>query len=323
MGFRRDLLACGGFLALLLLLPHLLANDYYVSVLILGCLAAMVAVGLNLLIGFAGQISLGHAAFVGIGAYASGLLTAQAGWPVLPAILCAVAITVASAWLIGIPTLKLSGHYLAMATLGFGIIVSIVFNEAVDLTGGPSGFVGIPRLELLGFTFDTDLSYYRLLAALLAVQMLVFQNIIRSRAGRALRAIHTAEAAARCMGVDVAGAKLFVFTLSAGAAGLSGALYAHYLEFVAPSSFGFLHSVQYIVMVVLGGMGNAWGAILGAFFLTALPEFLRAFEDVETLLYGAILILSMMFLPEGMAGGFQKLWTRLATRRRAKEAGHG
>lgn len=323
MGFKRDLAACGGFLLLLLVLPHLLANDYYVSVLILGCLAAMTAVGLNLLIGYAGQISLGHAAFVGLGAYVSGLLATQGGWPVLPAILCAVAVTVLAAWLIGIPTLKLSGHYLAMATLGFGIIVSIVFNEAVELTGGPSGFVGIPRLELLGYAFDTDISYYRLLAVLLAAQMLVFQNIIRSRMGRALRAIHTAEAAARCMGVDVAGAKLFVFTLSAGAAGLSGALYAHYLEFVAPSSFGFLHSVQYIVMVVLGGMGNAWGAILGAFFLTALPEFLRAFEDIETILYGAILILSMMFLPTGLMGGLTKLWGRLRAGRSATEAGNG
>jgi branched-chain amino acid transport system permease protein len=322
MGFRRDLAACGGFLLLLLVLPHLLANDYYISVLILGCLAAMTAVGLNLLIGYAGQISLGHAAFVGLGAYVSGLLTTQAGWPVLPAVLCAVVVTAACAWLIGIPTLKLSGHYLAMATLGFGIIVSIVFNEAVELTGGPSGFVGIPRLELFGYAFDTDISYYRLLAVVLAAQMLIFQNIIRSRMGRALRAIHTAEAAARCMGVDVAGAKLFVFTLSAGAAGLSGALYAHYLEFVAPSSFGFLHSVQYIVMVVLGGMGNAWGAILGAFFLTALPEFLRAFEDVETILYGAILILSMMFLPEGLVGGLAKLWGRVRAKR-SGEAGHG
>lgn len=312
LGFSRDVMAVAAFLGILLLLPSLLTNEYYVSVLILACFAAMTAVGLNLLIGYAGQISLGHAAFVGIGAYATAILTAHFGLPVLPSICIAVILTAACAWLIGIPTLKLSGHYLAMATLGFGIIVGIVFNEAVSWTGGPSGYVGIPRLEVFGFYVDSDLDYYRLMSVLLALQMFIFLNLIRSRTGRALQAIHTSEAAARCMGVDVARAKLFVFVLSAGFAGLSGALYAHYLEFIAPSSFGFLHSVQYIVMVVLGGMGNAWGAVAGAFFLTALPEFLRAFEDVEIMLYGAILILCMMFMPSGIFGGLAKLMARLS-----------
>jgi len=206
-----------------------------------------------------------------------------------------------------VPTLKLHGHYLAMATLGFGIIVYIVFNETTWLTGGPSGFVGIPRLSLLGFTFESDLSYYYLVGLVLALVLLLSANLIDSRMGRALRAIHTSERAAQAAGIDIARYKLFIFVLSAAYAGVAGVLYAHYLMFVAPSSFGFMFSVLLIVMVVLGGMANIWGAVAGAVFLTVLPEFLRAFHEIEIVLYGLILVLCMIFLPEGLAGGAARL----------------
>ncbi len=295
------------FLAALLAAPTLAGNDYYVSVLILCCINAMVAAGLNLLLGFAGQISLGHAAFYGLSAYATAVATATYGLPAEAGIAIAIVLVAAVAFLIGIPTLKLSGHYLAMATLGFGVIVYIFFNEAIELTGGPSGFVGIPRLTLLGYSFDSDIAYYRLCAAVLAVIVLLSRNLVDSRLGRALRAIHTSEKAAQTMGVDIARYKLFVFVLSAVYAAVAGALYAHYLCFAAPSSFSFLFSVELVTMVVLGGMNSLWGSVAGAFFLTMLPEFLRAFENIEVLLFGLILLVCMMYLPDGLVGGFERL----------------
>lgn len=295
----------------MLILPWCLTNEYYVNVLIISGLNAIVAVGLNLLLGFAGQISLGHAAFYGLAAYTTSILTTTYNLPIIAGILAGIVLVGLVAYLIGIPTLKLSGHYLAMATLGFGIIVYIFFNETIELTGGPSGFVGIPRLSLFGYSFDSDLSYYYLVVFVLAIVLMFSLNLIRSRIGRALRAIHTSEKAAQISGIDIARYKLFIFVLSAILAGIAGVLYAHYLEFIAPSSFGFNHSVLLVTMVVLGGMTNVWGAVAGAFFLTMLPEFLRAFENIEFLLYGFILIVCMMFLPEGIVGGIQKLVRKL------------
>jgi len=314
MGMRTIFAQTGLLLAALLALPHLLTNDYYLTALIFCGINAIIAAGLNLLLGYAGQISLGHAAFYGLGAYATAVATATFGLPVEAGIGLAVLLTAVVALAIGIPALKLSGHYLGMATLGFGVIVNIVFNEAVDLTGGPSGFVGIPRLALCGVAFDDDLSYYYLVSGVLTLVVFFSLNLIGSRMGRALRAIHTSEKAAQVMGIDIARYKLFVFVLSAVFAAVAGALYAHYLTFVAPSSFGFLFSVELITMVVLGGMASMWGAVAGAFFLTVLPELLRVFENIEVLIFGAILVACMMFLPDGIAGGAARL-TRLAKAR--------
>lgn len=314
LGKTPDLLRVAAFALLLAVAPRLLGNDYYVSVMTLSALNAIIALGLSLLLGYAGQISLGHAAFFGIGAYGAAIASATWGWPVWAADLFAVLLTAAVALVIGWPTLKLKGHYLAMATLGFGVIVYIVLNETVELTGGPSGFTGVPKFSAFGRTLADDRDYYALSAGLLCLLLVVAFNLIRSRTGRALRALHVSEQAARAVGVDVSSHKLFVFTLSAVFAGLAGVVYAHYLGFVAPASFGFHFSVQLITMVVLGGMGSAWGAIFGAYFLTSLPEFLRVFEHIDILVYGAILTLCMMFLPEGLAGGLSMSREWLAER---------
>jgi len=297
------------FFGLLMMAPALLPNNYYLTILILGCLHAMNAVGLCLLVGHAGQISLGHAGFYGLGAYTSSYLSTTVGLSVGLSMLSGVALTVVVSILVGLPSLKLKGHYLAMATLGFGIILSILFTETVDITGGPSGFVGIPRLSLFGFELRKDVTLYRAVAVMLCFIVWLSFNLLHSRVGRALRALHTSERAAEAMGVDIARYKLLVFVLSAAFSSIAGVLYAHYLTFIAPSSFGFMFSVELIVMVVLGGMISVPGAIVGAFFVTVLPEFLRAFENIEVLLFGAILILCMMFLPDGMAGGWNRLWS--------------
>lgn len=306
--------------------PLALPNEYYINILILGAINALIALGLNLLLGYAGQISLGHAAFFGLSAYATAFATARMGLPIPVGMGLGVSLSALVAWLIGMPTLRLRGHYLAMATLGFGIIVHIVMNETVEVTGGPSGFVGIPRLALFGYAFDSDRAYYYFTAAVLALAALFSLNLIDSRLGRALRAIHTSERAAQTAGVDIAGYKLFVFVLSAVFAGVAGVLYAHFLSFVAPSSFGFHFSVQLVVMVVLGGMASVWGAMAGAFFLTALPEALRGFEEVDILVYGGILVACVMYMPMGMAGAAAGVWRRIGRWRRGKsgrgEGGH-
>lgn len=310
-----------GFLLLLLALPHMLTNDYYVSVLLLSVFHAIIAVGLNLLMGYAGQISLGHAAFYGLAAYTSAIATSTFMLPIWAGGLIALALVCVVAFLIGIPTLKLSGHYLGMATLGFGVIVFIVLNESVELTGGPSGFVGIPRLELFGYTFASDISYYYFSVVVLSLVVLASLHLIRSRTGRALRALHTSEKAAQTCGIDIARYKLMVFVISALFAGLAGVLYAHYLSFVAPSSFSFMFSVVLVTMVVLGGMSSIWGAVAGAFFLTILPQFLHVFEKFEVLIFGSILVLSMMFMPNGLAGALEKGWRLLRRRSLASDAG--
>lgn len=319
MAYTKDMLWLAGCFAVLMLLPLVVPNNYYLTVLLLGCLHAMNAVGLCLLVGHAGQISLGHAGFYGLSAYASAYLSTTVGLPVELSMLLAVALTMAVSVLVGLPSLKLSGHYLAMATLGFGIILSILFTESVEITGGPSGFVGIPRLRIGGVELDRDVSVYRVVVTVLCVLLWLAFNVMHSRVGRALRAVHTSEKAAQAMGVDVSRCKLFVFVLSAAFSAVSGALYAHYLTFIAPASFGFLFSVELIVMVVLGGMVSIPGAVIGAFFVTILPEFLRAFENVEIVLFGGILVSCMMFLPDGLAGGWRRIWERIKACRGAED----
>lgn len=303
---RGHHLGVAAFAAGVALTPLFLPNEYYLTVLIVAGFHTILTLGLNLLMGYAGQISLGHAAFYGIAAYATGVLTARFHWPVPAAILAGIVLVLAVAAGIAVPTLRLKGHYLAMGTLGFGIIVYIILNEATGLTGGPSGLTGIPKLTLGSISLASDLRFYYVVWGVVLLLFLLAQNLVRSRLGRALRAIHTSETAAAVLGVDTERYKIGVFILSALYAGVAGALYAHYVTFVSPGSFGFHASVQFVTMVVLGGMGSLWGAVAGAVFLTALPEFLRAIEDYDILLYGGLLILCMMFLPGGLAEGVER-----------------
>lgn len=306
-GERGHLLGIAAFAAGIAVLPVLLPNEYYLTVLIVAGFNTILALGLNLLMGYAGQISLGHAAFYGISAYTTGVLTATWRWPVPAGIAAGVLLVVLVAAAIAVPTLRLKGHYLAMGTLGFGIIVFIILNEATALTGGPSGFTGIPKLAVLGVVVSSDRAYYYVVWATVFLLFVLAQNLVRSRVGRALRGIHTSEAAAAVLGVDTERFKIGVFILSGFYAAVAGALYAHYVTFVSPGSFGFHASIQLVTMVVVGGMASLWGAVAGATFLTLLPEALRAIEDYDILAYGSMLILCMMFLPGGLAEGMGRL----------------
>lgn len=288
--------------AVALVLLAILRNPYYQGVLIFLGINLLITMGLSLLMGYAGQISLGQAAFFGIGAYTSGVLTAKLGVPMILAFPASISLTVLIAFLIGIPTLKLKGHYLAMATLGLGEIVYIVFNELISLTGGPSGFGEIPIIKIFGISLDTDTKFYIFLWAIVSFILFVSLNIIESKIGRALRALHKSEEISHTLGINTSKLKLGIFMLSAGYAALAGFLYAHYVTFLSPGTFSLNFSILLVTMVAVGGMENIWGAILGTVILTLLPEYLRFFKDFDILIYGSILMAIMLLRPEGLYG---------------------
>lgn len=317
---NRDLLKFIAFSLLILAAPLTFSGGYLMNVLVFVGIHTMLAIGLNLLLGYAGQISLGHAGFFGLGAYLSGILTTTYSWNAWLAMPVAAVCVGVLAFLIGFPILKLKGHYLAMATLGLGIIIYIVFNETVDLTGGPSGLSGIPNLKIGSLTFDSDVKNYYLIWSFTLVTVLLTLNLANSRVGRALRAIHDSEVAARVMGVNARLLKVQIFALSAVICSVAGSLYAHTMTFVSPASFGFNFSVELLTMVVIGGLGSIYGSFLGAALLTLLPEFLRAAHDYDIIIYGGLLMLMVMFMPGGLVRGVPDLLRKLFKKRGAGHA---
>ena len=293
----------------------------------------IVVVGLNLLMGYAGQISLGQACFYGIGAYVSAILSTMARrhdllpgiadtwwWPWL-AIVVAMIVTGGFAYLIGKPILGLRGMYLAMATLGLGVVMYTIFREGGGLTGGGDGIPGIPRLSIGNvFTFWPIERYYWLVWVATIAVIIIALNVVNSRVGRGLRAIESSEIAASTMGVDTASCKVQIFVLSAMMASLAGSLYAHFQAVVAPGTFGFVPSVELVCMAAVGGMASVWGAALGVTFFFLVKEVLRARMhqllgvggEYELIGYGIILIVVMIFMPQGLSfGGVKALqWLR-------------
>jgi branched-chain amino acid transport system permease protein len=281
------------------LLPFAFVNNYFYDVAILVGLNAIVCVGLNLLIGYAGQISLGHAGFFGLGAYGSALLASRYGWPPLVALTAASTGVALVAFVVARPILRLKGHYLAMATLGLGIIVSIVISTEDGVTGGPDG-MSVPPLTLLGFAVVGEHVWYWVVGACLLFAIWLALNLIESPAGRALRALHTSEVAAETIGIDCARYKTMVFVVSAVFAAVAGALTAHYSGFVTPAEASFLHSIELVTMVVFGGMASTFGAVVGAAVLTVLPQVLTLLKGYEMVVFGALMMLTMIFFPRGV-----------------------
>jgi branched-chain amino acid transport system permease protein len=280
--------------------PLFVKSTYFLLVLNMVGLNTIVVLGLNLLIGYAGQISLGHGAFYGMGAYFSGVLTATYGISPWISMVIAMVCTGFIAWVIGIPTLKLKGHYLVMATLGFNIIVSILLVEWDVVTGGPNGLPGIPYLAIGDFTFNSDREFYYLIWLFTFGAIILSMNLVYSRVGRALRAIHGGETAAHTFGVDVRKYKVKVFVLSAVFASVAGSLYAHYITFISPKSFDFMYSIQVVVMVIVGGMGSIWGSLFGSIAMTLLSEALAVVGKYNIIAFGLILVLVLIFVPEGL-----------------------
>lgn len=288
----------------------------------------ILALGLVLLAGYAGQISLGHTAFYACGAYASAILTLKQGWPPLAAMLAGAVVAAAIAFALGRPIFRLRGYYLAMATLGLLIIMAVILRQWRDVTGGPSGLPSVPAFAIGGWQVKGDLGYHYLVWGL-ALALLAFAlNLVHSRPGRALRALHASESAAAASGIDVHRAKSLVLVLSAVFASLAGSLYAHYVTVVNPRPFGFETMVALLTMLVIGGMGSIWGAPLGALLVGLLPELLRALAPgatsgetatYEQIAFGALLIGGAIGLREGLAPvlarGLGTLGRRLKRRR--------
>ncbi|WP_054030773.1 branched-chain amino acid ABC transporter permease [Desulfatitalea tepidiphila] len=297
---------CVGALFILLfpwVAGRLPAIEHYPDLMVFAGIYCLMTIGMSLLMGYAGQISLGHAAFYGIGAYASGILTTQYNLnPWLCILLGSVAAT-AVAVVVGAPSLRLRGHYLAMATLAFGIIVNIVFREEAEWTGGPDGMGGIPGLDIFGYSFDSIHKYYYLVWIVVAIAFFFTIRLIQSPTGRALRAIHASEAAASAMGIDISRSKIVVFAFSAILASVAGSLYAHYMNFINPSTFDTLFSIKLVIMIALGGMHTIWGAVVGSVLFAFLSfEWLHQFGEYEIVVYGLVLMMVTIYLPEGLVG---------------------
>lgn len=302
---RHDLI----FIALILLIPIIFSGrlSYYVSILAISGIYAIIVLGLHLLMGYAGQVSLGHAAFFAIGAYCSAILSTRYGFSPLLAFAPSVIITGTIAFFIGLPTLKLKEHYLAMATLGIGMIVySVVKADPFGLTGGITGISDIPPITVFGFATNSDKSQYYTIWTIAVILLIFSRNIADSGFGRALTAIHKSETTASVLGINVHRYKLQVFVLSGVYAGIAGCLYAHCspLFYLNPDDVcHILLSIKLLTMVVIGGMKHFWGAIAGAVGLSILPEILRMMgsllhgvgaTELEMAVYGMILITIMI-----------------------------
>jgi len=298
--YRRELIKKRDFLYLgaLVLLPVIWPGSLFLMG--LAGIYAIVALGLSLFLGYAGQISLGHAAFFGIGAYTTAILTTRYGVPSVGAFGASAVAATALAYIIGKPILKLKGYFLALATLGFGEIFLVIVREARGLTGGVSGIFGVPWFSAAGFTFDTSFKQYYLVWGVLIGLVLFAKNLVRSKMGRALLAVAASEDAAASVGINVARVKLGVFVISAAFAGLAGSLFASVMSTASPDAFGLGLSVLIVMMVIIGGMGTLYGPIFAAIFLTWLTDVLGAYQEYSLPLFGVVFILLLIFFPDGV-----------------------
>ncbi len=284
---------------LLLILPVFL-NDYYVDILSLAGLYALLAVGLNITVGYTGLLDLGYAGFYGIGAYTYALLSPFIGfWIGLP---LGGGVAALFGMILGLITLRLRGDYLAIVTLGFVQIVYLVLNNWDSVTNGPNGILGIRQPEVAGFILRRPIHFYYLVLILLGVVAMAVHRLVGSQIGRAWMAIREDSIAAEAIGIPTTQIKVLAFALGAGVAGIAGVFFAARYTFVSPESFNFLESVRILSMVVLGGMGSLPGAILGAALLTLLPEVLRGMANYRMLIFGAALVVMMLFRPQGLLG---------------------
>ncbi len=274
---------------------------YFLHLAILAGIYIILALSLNLIIGYAGQVSLGHAAFYGIGAYASTLTALNWHFPFPLAVLAAMLFTGACGLALGLPTLRLKEDYLAIVTLGFGVVIDIVMRN-LEITGGPDGIVGIPSPVILGLSFRPPSLYLLLVGLGVAFALLFTYLLVASYHGRALRAIRDHETTAQVMGINSPAYKVAIFALAAALAGLAGSLFAHYIKHINYESFGLHASILILCMVVLGGMGSILGSVVGAIILTFLPETLRQFQAYQDLIYGGLLVALLVWRPQGLLG---------------------
>ncbi|MDZ7696318.1 MAG: branched-chain amino acid ABC transporter permease [Deltaproteobacteria bacterium] len=294
-------------LAVTIAYPLLLGgmSPYQSTVLILIGIYVILAMSLDLLVGYSGQISLGHAAFFAIGAYTSGILCARYAAEPIVALFLGMCFSGAISWIIGWSVLSLRGYYLAMATLGLTVITHTLIVGLQSLTGGASGLADIPSFRLAGFEFTNHVHYYYFVWVVVLLVLGACLTLVNSPFGRTLNAIHSDETAAATVGVDCAKYKVSIFVVSNMFAALAGSLYAHHMSFIAPDDFSVFTSIHILIMIYLGGVGTILGPAIGAVFLKLLPELTYRFHDYELLGNGAILILVLVFMPHGIYGALR------------------
>ena len=313
---RSDMVWYGLLIAFVLLIP-LFAGNYWTYNLTLAAIYAIVALGLNILTGYTGQISLGHAAFYAIGAYTVGFLTTTLGWSFWIALPLAGVISAVVGLVVAVPALRLSGLYLAMATMGFGFIVEQIIVQWTSVTGGANG-LSVHRPSLFGLALKSDQSYYYLAVIVLIFFTLVAKNFTRTPLGRALVAVRDSEVAAQTMGIPPAKIKIQAFSISAFYTGVAGGLFAPLINFIGPDNFNIMESINFIVMIIVGGAASIHGSIFGALFITLLSEFIRIGKDFlpevvvgkvgfQTAVYGVILMAFILFEPHGLYGRWLKI----------------
>ena len=302
--FKKTILNKGLLLVLLILLifvPFAL-NNYYIDILTITGIYAILALGLNIVVGLAGLLDLGYIAFYAIGAYSYGILNTEFGIPFWPALLIGGLLAAFAGMFLGMITLRLRGDYLAIVTLGFLMIVHLILNNWDSLTHGPNGILGISSPSIGKFVFSEPIHFYYLILAISILAIFIINRINNSRIGRAWIAIREDEIAASAMGINVTTMKILAITLGASWAGVAGVFFAGRYSFISPESFTFLETVIVLSMVVLGGMGSIPGVILGAALLIILPEVLRGFQDYRMLVFGGAMVLMMVFRPQGLIG---------------------
>ena len=302
--FKKAILNKGLLLVLLILLifvPFAL-NNYYIDILTITGIYAILALGLNIVVGLAGLLDLGYIAFYAIGAYSYGILNTEFGIPFWPALLIGGLLAAFAGMFLGMITLRLRGDYLAIVTLGFLMIVHLILNNWDSLTHGPNGILGISSPSIGKFVFSEPIHFYYLILVISILAIFIINLINNSRIGRAWIAIREDEIAASAMGINVTTMKILAITLGASWAGVAGVFFAGRYSFISPESFTFLETVIVLSMVVLGGMGSIPGVILGAALLIILPEVLRGFQDYRMLVFGGAMVLMMVFRPQGLIG---------------------
>lgn len=292
--------------------PSFLTNEYYVHLANMVGISIILTLSLNLVFGFAGQISVGHAGFYAIGAYVFASAVVTWGVPFFLSVLLALLASAAVGLLIGLPTLRLRGFYLAMATLAFGVVVFVTASEWREFTGGAMGFLGIPRPTVLGYELATERSYYYLVLLSVVITFWIIHNLRNSDVGRSMVAVRDSESAAGSLGINATKYKLMAFVLASVFAGLAGALYASLARYVNPNNFTLTLSFVILAMVILGGLGSNFGALLGGIIMVLLPESTHFLGKFHLMVYSFLLILVVIFAPHGLMGLVHKFAPRIS-----------
>lgn len=314
--FRRHWAAIGvALFAVCAALPQVISNPYYLHLLDVALVTAIAVLGLNFVVGYVGQISLGQAAFYGIGAYVSALVTMRLHAPFLLGLLAAMALSGLAGLVLGIPTLRLSGYYLAFATLGLSGAAEVVFNNLQTVTGGASGLLDIPPIAVGPWTLATDAQAYYFILACVLLAAGVALALERSAYGLAFAATKESAVAAEAVGIHAGRIKLLAFVVGSVYAGAAGSLYAHLVQYVSPDAFNLDESILMLTMVILGGPGSIVGVVFGSIFVTFLPELLRGLQNAYMVVYALGVLAVILTMPDGFAGLVRRLAHRLRARR--------